>query len=169
MADDTALTAMFEYYARGGERSRLDEPDGQLEFARTTQIIARHLPAAPATVADIGGGPGRYARWLAGLGYRVLHRDLMPLHVEQLRAEAAGNPQIDSAVADARDPGLEPGSADAVLLLGPLYHLERRADRLGALAAYFLEPESDDGFLDWNFFDTALAVGRPYPVARWVR
>lgn len=41
--------------------------------------------------------------------------------------------------------------------------------RLGALAAYFLEPESDDGFLDWNFFDTALVRGRPYPVARLVR
>jgi hypothetical protein len=43
------------------------------------------------------------------------------------------------------------------------------ADRLGVLAAYFLEPESDDGFVDWNFFDSALGVGRPYPVARWVR
>jgi hypothetical protein len=41
--------------------------------------------------------------------------------------------------------------------------------RLGALTAYFLEPESDDGFLDWNFFDTALAAGRPYPVARLLR
>jgi len=41
--------------------------------------------------------------------------------------------------------------------------------RLGALAAYFLEPESDDGFVDWNFFDPALTVGRPYPVARLVR
>jgi len=41
--------------------------------------------------------------------------------------------------------------------------------RLGALAAYFLEPESDDGFLDWNFFDSALAPGRAYPVARILR
>lgn len=134
MADDMALAAMFEYYERGGERDRLDEPAGQLEFARTRQIIARHLPPPPATVADIGGGPGRYSLWLAALGYRVLHRDVVPLHVDQLRRQAAGNPQIDSAVADARDPGLDPGSADAVLLLGPLYHLDRRADRLKALA-----------------------------------
>lgn len=109
---DRALAAMFEYYERGGERDRLDEPAGQLEFARTRQIIARHLPPPPATVADIGGGPGRYSLWLAALGYRVLHRDVVPLHVDQLRGQAAGNPRIDSAVADARDPGLDPGSAD---------------------------------------------------------
>ena len=116
MADDMAPAAMFEYYERGGERDRLDEPAGQLESARTRQIIARHLPPPPATVADIGGGPGRYSLWLAALGYRVLHRDVVPLHVDQLRRQAAGNPWIDSAVADARDPGLDPGSADAVLL-----------------------------------------------------
>lgn len=38
--------------------------------------------------------------------------------------------------------------------------------RLGPLAAYLLEPESDDGLLDWNFFDSALAPGKPYPVLR---
>ncbi len=54
--------------------------------------------------------------------------------VAELAGQVAGNPRIDSAVADARDPGLDPGSADAVLLLGPLYHLHRRADRLKALA-----------------------------------
>lgn len=86
-------------------------------------------------MADIGGGPGRYSLWLAALGYRVLHRDVVALHVDQFRDQAAGNPRIDSAVADARDPGLHPGSADAVLLLGPLYHLDRRADRVKALAA----------------------------------
>jgi SAM-dependent methyltransferase len=135
MADDTALAAMFEYYERGAERGRLDAPAGQLEFARTRQIIVRHLPPPPATVADIGGGPGRYSLWLAALGYRVLHRDVVPLHVDQLRRQAAGKARIDSAVADARDPGLDPGSADAVLLLGPLYHLDHRADRRKALAA----------------------------------
>jgi SAM-dependent methyltransferase len=134
MADDMVRAAMFEYYERGEERGRLDEPAGQLEFTRTRQIIARHLPPPPATVADIGGGPGRYSLWLAALGYQVLHRDVVPLHVEQLRRQAAGNPLIDSAVGDARDPGLDPGRADAVLLLGPLYHLDRRADRLEALA-----------------------------------
>jgi SAM-dependent methyltransferase len=84
-------------------------------------------------VADIGGGPGRYALWLASLGYQVEHRDLMPLHVEQLTADAAGVSGIRTAVGDARDLDLPDASVDAVLLLGPLYHLTDRAERVGAL------------------------------------
>lgn len=124
---------MREYYDRGRERGRLAESYGQLEFERSKEIILRHLPPPPAIVADIGGGPGRYASWLARLGYQVLHRDLMPLHVGQLRQAAAGDARIQTAVADARQLDLAGESADAVLLLGPLYHLGRRQDRLRAL------------------------------------
>jgi SAM-dependent methyltransferase len=134
MAEDQVRSGMGVYYERGEEQGRLSEPRGQLEFERTKEIILRHLPPAPAVVADIGGGPGRYALWLAGLGYQVLHRDLMPLHVDQLRRAAGGTFAISSGVADARDLDLPDACADAVLLLGPLYHLERRADRVQALA-----------------------------------
>jgi SAM-dependent methyltransferase len=134
MVEEPARAAMRAYYERGEERDRLAEPRGQLEFERTKEIVLRHLPPPPAVVADIGGGPGRYALWLAELGYQVVHRDLMPTHVEQLRQASGGNPLIDAAVADARELDLADASADAVLLLGPLYHLGRRADRLRALA-----------------------------------
>ena len=134
MANDAKLTAMHEHYTRGLELERLAGSAGQLEFERTKEIIVRHLPPPPAVVADIGGGPGRYTLWLAQLGYRVLHRDLMPLHVEQLREAAGGDANIDTAVGDARRLDLPAESVDAALLLGPLYHLERRKDRLQALA-----------------------------------
>jgi SAM-dependent methyltransferase len=134
MPDGQKPAAMREYYDRGPELGRLAESHGPLEFERTKEIILRHLPPPPAVVADIGGGPGRYARWLAQLGYQVLHRDLMPLHVEQLRQAAGGDPRIQTAVGDARQLDLASESADAVLLLGPLYHLDRRRDRIQALA-----------------------------------
>ena len=136
---------MHRYYELGKEEARLSNSGaGRLEFERTQEILLRHLPEPPATVADIGGGPGRYALWLAGLGYRVVHRDLMPLHVGQVRAAVAADPAgargsagapllVDSAVGDARNLDLGDGTADAVLLLGPLYHLNRRADRVQAL------------------------------------
>jgi len=38
--------------------------------------------------------------------------------------------------------------------------------RMGPIAVYLLEPESDDGLVDWNFFDASLAPGRPYPLRR---
>jgi SAM-dependent methyltransferase len=126
--------AMREYYDLGKESDRLAESArGRLEFERTQEILLRALPPAPATIADIGGGPGRYALWLAGLGYRVVHRDIMPLHVRQLTELAGPNSGIESRVGDARSLDLAEGSVDAVLLLGPLYHLEREADRLRTL------------------------------------
>jgi zinc carboxypeptidase len=36
----------------------------------------------------------------------------------------------------------------------------------GALAVYLLEPESDDGFTTWNFFDAHMKAGGTYPVRR---
>jgi SAM-dependent methyltransferase len=116
------------FYARGLERDRLETGTGALEFARTTSLLQRLLPAAPALVADIGGGPGRYATWLAAHGYQVRLVDPVPLHIEQARAAA-----IDAQVGDARSLEFADESFDAVLLLGPLYHLPDRPDRIKAL------------------------------------
>jgi SAM-dependent methyltransferase len=133
MADDLQSAAMHEYYGRGLEADRLAAGAGQLEYERTCEILLRRLPPAPAVIADIGGGPGRYARWLAGLGYRVVHRDVVPLHVEQVRELARRACTVETALGDARGLDLADASVDAVLLLGPLYHLTRRADRVQAL------------------------------------
>jgi SAM-dependent methyltransferase len=129
--DDAA--ALHGHYALGHERDRLDAAVGVVEFERTKEILLRHLPAPPSVVADVGGGPGRYALWLAGRGHRVEHRDLVALHVEQLRAAAGDAGRVGTAVADARRLDLGDASVDAVLLLGPIYHLRHRADRLRAL------------------------------------
>lgn len=134
MADREPLDLVHEHYELGLEHDRLATPFGQVEFARTTEVLLRHLPSPPAAVADIGGGPGRYALWLAERGFAVAHRDPVGLHVEQVTAAArrrgAG---IEAAVGDARALDLNDASVDAVLVLGPLYHLRRRADRLAAL------------------------------------
>jgi SAM-dependent methyltransferase len=135
MANDLQHEAMHAHYELGKEADRLTSSGaGRLEFERTTEIVLRHLPEPPATVADIGGGPGRYALWLAGLGYRVVHRDIVPLHVEQMHISMGTGSAIDSALGDARSLDLADASADAVLLLGPLYHLTQRADRVQALS-----------------------------------
>src|SRR5271163_1966110 len=115
-AEEAAVRA---YYGRGEERDRLSDGRGQLEYVRTTEIVTRSLPPPPALIADIGGGPGRYALWLASLGYQVEHRDLMPLHVTQLQVDAAAVSGIRTAIGDARALDLPDASADAVLLLGP--------------------------------------------------
>jgi hypothetical protein len=40
----------------------------------------------------------------------------------------------------------------------------RTAQPLGRLVCYLLEPESDDGLVNWNFFDPDLETGKTFPV-----
>jgi SAM-dependent methyltransferase len=121
---DQEITA---FYDRGEEAGRLDDW-GRLERVRTQVLLQRHLPPPPAVVLDVGGGPGAYAAWLAGLGYDVALLDPVALHVEQARAAGLRADLGDARALDAADE-----SADAVLLLGPLYHLPEPGDRGRAL------------------------------------
>jgi SAM-dependent methyltransferase len=111
------------------EERRLADGVGALEFARTCEIVSRHLPAGPAIVLDVGGGPGAYSLWLASEGHTVHLLDLVPRHVERARERGVAS----STVADARALPSGAASFDVVLLLGPLYHLPERADRVAAL------------------------------------
>ncbi|HEY8446053.1 MAG TPA: class I SAM-dependent methyltransferase [Thermomicrobiales bacterium] len=125
---------MLAYYAAGLENNRLFQENGNLERERTQELLLRHLPPPPAVVLDVGGGPGVYARWLAERGYEVHLIDAVPLHVEQARqASSWGQPPASASVGDARQLDWDSESVDAVLLLGPLYHLTEAADRLLAL------------------------------------
>jgi hypothetical protein len=42
--------------------------------------------------------------------------------------------------------------------------LVRTAQPLASLIFYLLEPESDDGFVNWNFLDDYLEKGKTYPI-----
>jgi SAM-dependent methyltransferase len=129
------LPEIAPHYEAGLEKPRLTQGPGLLEFARTCEVIDRHFPPPPADVLDVGGGPGAYACRLARRGYAVRLVDAVPLHVEQAREASRLQPDRPLAGADlgdARRLDRPDESADAVLLLGPLYHLTERADRLAA-------------------------------------
>jgi SAM-dependent methyltransferase len=121
---------ILAYYARGEEDARLRQGAGRLEYWRTQDVLRRLLPYAPARVLDVGGGSGVHAEWLAGDGYEVELVDPVPLHLEQ----AARLPGVTVRRGDARALPAEDAAYDVVLLLGPLYHLLERADRVRALA-----------------------------------
>ena len=129
---------ILSFYRQTQEANRLiASVKGQLEFLRTQEIVTRYLPPSPAVVLDIGGGSGPYACWLAKAGYEVHLVDPVDLHVEQ--AKEASNEQREHPIAsislgDARALRFSSMSADAVLLLGPLYHLIDKSDRLLALS-----------------------------------
>lgn len=127
---------ILSYYEGIDEAERLVRGAGPLEFARMQELIGRLLPAPPGVVLDVGGGPGRYACWLAANGYEVHLVDPVEKHVAQAREASRSQPQhrlASATVGDARSLDHANGSADAVLLMGPLYHLTDRDDRMAAL------------------------------------
>ena len=129
---DDKSAKIVEYYSKYDEQARLTHILGQIEFARTQNIIGRYLKSPPAIVLDIGGAAGRYSCWLATEGYETHLIDPVPLHIEQAKEASNTQPEMPIAnctVGDARQLEFDTEFADAVLLLGPLYHLVEKQDR----------------------------------------
>ena len=129
------LPDIVEHYQRTREAERLLVGPGELERTRTEEIMSRYLVRPPARILDVGGGTGVYARWLLRQGYDVDLIDPVGSHVEEAKRtfheeQLRGN----ASLGDARHVEAADRSYDAVLLLGPLYHLPDRIDRLRALA-----------------------------------
>lgn len=133
------------HYLQTKESERLSNVWGELERIRTQAIVARHLSPPPAVIFDVGGAAGVYAFPLAKQGYQVHLIDPVDLHLVQARtyASQSGVTLTSITQSDARHLGVPSGSADAVLLLGPLYHLVENSDRLQALreAPRILKPQ----------------------------
>ncbi|HEY48121.1 MAG: hypothetical protein AMJ88_03925 [Anaerolineae bacterium SM23_ 63] len=124
------------YYEEGLEAQRLSGALGELELLRTMEIVSRYLPDPPATILDVGGGPGVHACWLARDGYEIHLIDPVPLHLDQARQASEGQPEYPITsirLGDACKLNQPDASVDAVLMFGPLYHLTSRDDRILAL------------------------------------
>jgi SAM-dependent methyltransferase len=95
------------------------------------------------TAWDIGCGIGNFSALLRELGFETRAIDGRPENVEEARCRVPG---LDVRVADAEDPVLAGmGSADLVLCVGLLYHLEnpfRTIRNLGQLTGKMLIVES---------------------------
>jgi SAM-dependent methyltransferase len=134
MTDDVSDIAAWYDGNVEAERTRLDRH--QLEYDLTWRYLTRYLPPA-GDVLEVGAATGRYTLPLCRLGYAVTAVDLSAALLEECRRRLAAERLADQArlvVADARDLSALPKEAfDAVLLMGPLYHLVVEDDRTRAL------------------------------------
>jgi SAM-dependent methyltransferase len=109
------------------EQARLDK-FCRVEFEITRRAILANLPAsAGLRILDIGGAAGKYSFWLRSLGHEVTLIDLSPSLIELAKQQYDphhGVPPMEIAVGNAVDLSmLRGGSFDAILSLGPQYHL----------------------------------------------
>lgn len=108
-----------------------------VEFAMTKRMLDRWTPDG-AFIAEAGVGAGHYSEHLAARGCRMHLIDVSQrlLDTAMARLESAGLAGQVAAVSrlSAADPGaIAGGSFDAVLLLGPLYHLRQLSERRRAV------------------------------------
>lgn len=106
------------------------------EFAVSLRALEEFLPQPPCSVLDVGGGPGRYAIELARRGYSVTLLDLSKenLRLARHKASEAQVSLVDTIHANAVDlSALDAANYDALLLMGPLYHLLLHHERIQAI------------------------------------
>lgn len=116
------------------EDSRLTRSrHGQLEYLTTMNYIHKSVPSG-SKILEVGAGTGRYSIALAKEGYDVTAVELVENNLEILRRNAAGLENIISYQGDAEDLSLfTDNSFDAVLVLGPMYHLYEKEEQHRAL------------------------------------
>lgn len=131
------MSQVKAYYDSQPEREwqRLDT--FRTEYAVTLRALETYLPKPPATVFDNGGGPGRYAIALAQRGYTVTLADLSDGNLA-LANKKAREAQVNLAGVHSLNAldlsTLADAQFDAVLMMGPLYHLLDIAERQQAIA-----------------------------------
>ena len=134
MIDDISDIAAYYNNDREREHTRLERH--QLEVELTWRYLERYLPPQ-GNILEIGAATGRYTLELAQRGYTVTAVDMSAGELEMCRqriAEAGLERQVRCVEADARCLGaVTERGFDAVLLMGPLYHLVVEAERKMAL------------------------------------
>lgn len=139
MSDPDGQDRIKAFYDAGVdyEWSRADRH--RMEFAVSLRAITEALAAKRGShsglrILDVGGGPGRYSLALLDAGHRVTLLDLSPANVEFARKITGGRLE-GYHCGTATDLGLfRDETFDAVLLMGPLYHLLNEVDRSHAVA-----------------------------------
>lgn len=129
-----------DLYDRGAEAEQhrlLQSPREQAEFALAKELLGEYI-APESRVLDVGAGPGRYAEYLLReLGCRVGLVDLSPRSLELFRQRVprpgAGEILFTRTGCATQLDGLDGQSFDAVLLMGPLYHLLESEERQSAI------------------------------------
>lgn len=126
-----------EYYDNSFEKEwqRLDDPYARIEFFSTLYMIKKYFPKE-GKVYDIASGPGRYAIELLKRGYNVSLMDLSDNNIAMAKSKIEGfGLMADKYVSgDARYLAMEKNDTyDAILLMGPMYHVEDKDERINIL------------------------------------
>ena len=132
---------MSNYYNRNAKL--LFDKYWSLDPVRLHANWLKHLPHKPGLALDVGGGSGRDARWLAGMGWEVLVVEPAKALLE-LGKKATGSPLItwiDDCLPGLRNIQASRQKFSLILVSGVLMHLSphQRDASLETLLGYMSE------------------------------
>lgn len=123
------------FYNKASEETRLEKGMGIFEFERIKDLIEKHISKPNSTIVDVGGGTGKYSEWLAKKNHTVHLVEPVLKHIKlaEKRAKKLKKP-FSVAIGEAKKLPFKDNTADLVILHGPLYHLQKKEDRIAAIA-----------------------------------
>ena len=124
---------IVDYYSGYDEDNRLVSKSGSVEFLTTKRYIEKYIKPGD-RIIEVGAGTGRYSHALAQQGYNVDAVELVEHNIEVFKANTKEGENISIRQGNALDLSAFPDNAyDISLLLGPMYHLYTKEDKLKAL------------------------------------
>ncbi len=123
-----------DFYNKASEETRLEKGMGVFEFERIKELIQLHITNPKSTIIDVGGGTGKYSEWLSTKGHNVYLVEPVLKHIKlaEKRAKKLKKP-FSVSIGEATKLPYKDNTADLVILHGPLYHLQKREDRVAAI------------------------------------
>lgn len=122
-----------QYYNNYDEDGRLTSRHGNVEFITTMKYIHEYVPAG-AKILEVGAGTGQYSIALSREGYQVEAMELIERNIDTFKSKLNDGDTVNIVQGNAMDLSrYENDSFDAVLILGPLYHLYCAEDKITVL------------------------------------
>lgn len=155
------MNYLEEYYNSFNEEERLLSRHGQVEYRTTMKYIHQYLEGMTnPEILEVGAGTGRYSVTLAKEGYRVTAVELVARNLEVLRSKLDGTEPITAMQGNALDLSALPDHAyDMTMLLGPMYHLYTREDKLQAMQEAIRVTKPDGYILVAYCMNEAAVIG----------
>lgn len=124
------------YYNSFNEDERLLSQHGRIEFITTMKYIHDYLGTSiNARILEVGAGTGRYSIPLAQEGHFVTAVELVEHNIEIFNSKLSSIENIEVIQGNALDLSrFTNDTFDITLVLGPMYHLYTKKDKLTALS-----------------------------------